>query len=289
MKPLIRVLPASSPSYTAFLCSTVRSGSTWVSEVLNAITKCRVIFEPLASHKISSWEYEERPCVPRDRDEPRLKGYFASLLSGAIYQSWIDHIGFRPWSNAMIVKLVRAAFIIGWLRENFPTVPIALLLRHPIPTAFSAMKLGWECPLETITSFRCISSEVIGHIQQSLGYSDSIFARWLTFWAVENSIALTEARRIGASVFFYESICDSPQNEFTRLASECGLPVQGFSYNRIRRPSATSRVSHEMSLEDRIESWIGECSSEQYRIAERVIGTFGLEDIYRARSPWPCT
>ena len=129
---------------TIFIAGMGRSGTTWVAETINYSNEFRILFEPFFPAKtkqLKDYQYIQyiRPNNKKDK-------YFSparSIIRGEIRNQWIDQFNKKYIYTKRLIKDIHCNLMLGWIKENFPGVPILFVIRHPLQVISSWQKLGW--------------------------------------------------------------------------------------------------------------------------------------------------
>ena len=275
------------PRHAMFLCSQGRSGATWVVEVLGEACDGRVLFEPCVTPLARAIAGDSlRPQLAADGQAGELERYYARLLSGRIHDPWIDKAGFRPWSDTLILKLIRANLMLPWLAARFPAVPIVLLFRHPVPVARSAVAQGWDSPLEHVLATPGLPPDLVAAGRPALVHAPGSYEQWVAHWALESALMLRAAQGLGAPLYFYEELRRDPAGQFPRLARSGGLELAHFRADQVGKPSCTA-ADQTWKAPEQVDAWLAEASAEELAWAAQMLAAFALEDLYDARAAMP--
>ena len=271
--------------------SSARSGSTWLSDILEESLGCRMVFEPLRRDKVPlaagvPWGRYSDPDGP----DAELDDVMRRILTGRVRSRWSDKFNRRRLPRRRLVKEVRATNLLPRIVERFPGMPIVFLLRHPIPTAWSAAELHWkpylgeflgQAPLVDgpLAPFRGIIAE---HAS-----SEDLFEKHVLRWCLENYIPVNFLAPGSVHVVFYENIVEDPDGEIERLSRYLDRFSGGGWVLAPERPSAVdlpSRANYRgtpvLAAEERLRSWCDEVPEPSIRLALEMVAAFGLDRIY---------
>jgi hypothetical protein len=274
---------------TILLSGTGRSGTTWVEEVINHDNSYRIIFEPFTGRKLDilvGWENKQY-LRPSNRDAAYLKAARA-ILSGKIKSPAIDHLNHRYFARRRIVKDIRTNLLLGWIKENFPQIPIILLLRHPCAVANSKLQLGWGCDLVELFRQTDLVTDFLSPFRERIDAAVDLFDRHILLWCIENYVPLSQFAPGEALVVFYERLVLSPEEHIPRIMDHVGRPYSNDVIAMTKKPSAFARPhSTVFSGEDPLRSWEKHISRSQRKRAADILSWFGLDKVYGADS-LPC-
>ena len=152
-----------------FLSAVGRSGTTWVTDLINFNNNYRYIHEPFHPNRINQVShYKYIQYIKPENKDPFFFVPAHNILSGRIRSLWTDSSNTTIVSSKRLIKDIRTNLLLKWMNVNFPEVPIILLLRHPCAVANSWLKLGWGIEergtkKDSQAAARiCLSSEIRG-------------------------------------------------------------------------------------------------------------------------------
>lgn len=276
---------------TILLAGTGRSGTTWVSNIINFNNEYRDIFEPFSSLYSKEWRafnYKQY-LRPDDKRESFLKAA-RNILTGKIKNKWVDQFNQRLICQKRIVKDIRINFLLKWINHNFNDIPIIFLIRHPCAVALSRMKLKWKTHLQTILEQeKLVNDFFMDHVETLKGY-DSEFDKQIALWCIENYVPLSQFENNEIYIMFYEKICMDPDKEFSLMFKWLGKQYHKEKITLIqKKPSAVSKKhSAILNNENLITKWVDFVSKEQVLKAVQILERFGLDRLY-GESPYPET
>ena len=134
---------------TVFLSSGARTGSTWVSEIINFENDYRFLFEPFSMvvPLRPSWAPRLEPddrlrYIRPECDDRDLLEQAARVVSGRLRHPEVDQYNYnaRVAFDRRLVKETKSNLFLKWLHRHFPQMKLLLLMRHPIPTVLSRLQ-----------------------------------------------------------------------------------------------------------------------------------------------------
>ena len=265
-----------------FLAGVGRSGTTWISEVINYNNDYRYIFEPFHPHKVPICRhFRYRQYLEPNNTDPRFIAPTNSILSGRIRTRWSESLNHKTLCDRRLIKDIRANLLLGWLHEQFPELPIVLLLRRPCAVAASKQKLGWHTHLNEFLSQSDLMSHHLEPFRSVMEAVQTDFERHIVLWCIETYVPLKQLQLNHLHLVFYEQSCSRPAEEIRRLFDFLGLPFSQAVLDSAQRPSAQSRSdSAIISGANRMDSWHKSVSPEQTRRAMEILHRFGLDGFY---------
>jgi len=277
---------------TLLLVGSPRSGTTWLAEVLTEALHCRLIFEPLRTKSVP-WTWPFRPAHyigPQDPSDPALEAIVDRILTGRIRNRFTDKFNTVHLPHCRLVKEVRATNLLPWIVDRYPHTPVIYLLRHPVPTSWSVVQLGWQVTFDAFFGQESLMEGPLRSHQSLIrekADSPDLFERTVLHWCLENlaPIQMLDASRV--HVVFYEQAVEDPQGELKRLQKY----LDGFDPTRWRlrttpikslgRASHTNHRGTDISSGTRrLEAWVDEVGPEQVETAVQLVRGLGLGRLY---------
>ncbi len=265
------------PEDTIFVAGSGRSGTTWLADKLNPRRDHRLIFEPFHTAKVPivSGFHRRQYLRPKDRREIYVQPA-RKILSGAIRNRWVDRFHRTFMARKRIVKDIRVNLMLGWMRENFPEMPIILLLRHPCAVAESQLSLGWKDILDETLDQRQLVEDYLTPIEAEIRSFQDPFERRVFLWCVENYVPLMQLADKEMTMAFYENLMIDPVPELRRINERLGINFDEAAAGELDRPSPVSRRNTPPSLD----GWRHRISEDRHRRAIEILALFGLDRIY---------
>lgn len=272
---------------TIFLAGTGRSGTTWLEDIINYTGSYRIMFEPFHSKKVDMVNhFSYRQYInPNNRDRKFIEPA-EIILSGKIRHSWIDQFNKSIIPKKRIIKDIRAHFMLKWIKEMFPEIPIILLLRHPCAVACSKLKLGWGTHLEEFLSQEELMDDYLNPFRDVIEYhykrKNNDFYKHILMWCIENYVPLKQFKKDEIQIIFYEKLCINPEEEarkiFDYIGEDCFIQKV---MSVIKKPSALSRKESAIySMTSLIDGWKRQVTDKQLRATIEMLSLFGLQEIY---------
>jgi hypothetical protein len=277
----------SDAASSVFLAGTGRSGSTWLSDIINYKNEYRYLFEPFhPGHGVAPAFGPRRYLRPADSAEMFLSPARA-ILEGRVRGEWVDKYNRRVVSRKRLIKEVRANLFLGWLRAHFPATPIVLLLRHPCAVVASQMALkdwDWSVVLANFSAQPDLMAEHLEPFRSQLERPMSEVEQYAVAWAIDYLVPLRELRPGEAHVLFYEHVVADPAQHIPPLFAFLGEPYQPVVLQGLQRPSAVSRPDSAIVAGGSVlADWSTRLSAEDVRTVLRVVEPFGLDIAYSDR------
>ncbi|MBN2304762.1 MAG: sulfotransferase [Anaerolineae bacterium] len=285
------LLDLNTDSHNAiFIAGTARSGTTWLTNIINYRNEYRYIFEPFYPARVPAAQFlAGRQYVRPDEDNPDLLALSEHILSGQIRNTWTARYNKRIVSQKRIVKAIRANMFLKWLRGHYPTLPIVLLLRHPCAVANSWVVKGYPQQLSEFLAQPALMEDFLEPHRDVLSGATDPFEQALLVWCVETLVPLIQLDPGDIHLMFYEQLVREPEQEIKRLFEYLKLPYDPAIMDQVEVPSQTSHSeSAVVTGSNRLAGWREHVSQEHHSCALELLKRFGLDTIY-SDDPLPDT
>jgi len=261
---------------TVFLAGSGRSGTTWLSGLVNHDSGYRQVFEPFHPGRVEDFRGfgSKQYLRPWDRRE-RFLAPARKAVTGGLRSGWTDRGGALV-SRRRLVKDIRANLLLGWLAENFPGMPIVLLMRHPCAVVASRLALGWRDNLDETIAQEDLVEDHLLPVEERVRAARDPFERHLFLWCIDNHVPLRQLSPGAVHLCFYENLVLDPEPELRRLFAFVGRDFDDGVLGKLARPSFTSRQGERPS----VDGWRSRVSAAQLAKAGEILGLFGLDRVY---------
>jgi len=262
---------------SVFLAGSGRSGTTWLSGIIARGCGYRYVFEPFNPGKVRAFEHfgSKQYLRPGDGREEFL-GPARLALTGRLRSPWADRFNGKFVARRRLIKDIRANLLLGWMRAQFPGMPIILLLRHPCAVVTSRLALGWKDNLSETMQQGDLIEDFLGPMQAEILAASDDFERHLFLWCIDNYVPLQQFGPGEIHLAFYENLMVDPERELRRLFDFLGEDPDDRVDNRLARPSPLSRKDVPPSLD----GWRGRIGEPRLERTREILTLFGLDGIY---------
>ena len=274
----------TSTANTILLSSMGRSGSTWISSLINYSNTHREIFEPFLPIRVAEanvFEYTQY-LNPHVDDSGYIEAA-KNILEGRLKrQTWLDSGNTRLISYKRLIKDIRTNLMLGWFHQKFPTMKIILLVRNPFSVVQSFMDLGWgiePCGTRREINILLEQKKLLADypiIEQSLTKIDieDRFEALMLQWCILNYVPLKQLPGTSIHLTFYEDYMLNPPLEIERLYDFINQKLDSRIFYTLKQPSRTSYAKREFRI-DNIRF-----SPAQIERGHQILDMFGLANLY---------
>ncbi len=270
-----------------------RSGTTWLSGLLNYEERRRVLFEPFARDMVlQAQPFERIPYISPEEYRPELASLARKILAGRVYGRWVDRDNSSWGYTERIVKTIRANMMLAWLKVQVPSMPIVWLVRHPLAIAWSWTQLGWSVygtqkggDVEFILGYKKLLRDYpeIERVARTLNLKDSL-ERSIFLWGVYHLLPSQELEKGHYCLVYYENLMRNPEAELKRIFDYLGLPQEGVKKALSKRNDASSTNFHQRNIEEEqgklVQNWKVQYTKGEIERARHIVQAFGLGHFY---------
>jgi hypothetical protein len=272
---------------TVYIAGTGRSGTTWLSDLINYRNEYRQIFEPFHPHGPVRSSFPRHLYLrPDDADATRLSAA-SQVLSGHVRGYAVDRFNKRYVSSRRVIKDISSNLFLKWLHDHFPEMPIVFLMRHPCGVLQSQHSVGWERRLDRMLSQEALLHDFIGPFMPELTKMRYTFEQHIAMWCIQNYVPLRQFRPGEIHVMFYEDLCVRPEQELRALFGYLG---KRFDTRILASVGIASLMAGGHSAifrgETPVGAWTEELAPAEVRRAMEIVSMFGLDAIY-SEDPMP--
>ncbi|MCB0165885.1 MAG: sulfotransferase domain-containing protein [Anaerolineae bacterium] len=264
-----------------------RSGTTWISNLINSRKQYRYMFEPF--HPILvPWmkKFMKFQYLRPNNTSKYFLGRGRVVFSGQLQHPRINRHNQYESHHGLLIKDIHAHLFINWVDVQFPHVKKVMILRHPCAVALSKMRLkrwNWPRDPEIFFSQPELCQDHLSGFEHVTERVASMFERYVLTWSILHYVPLQQLNNQQIHLVFYEALCTNPEHELSRLFSYLGEPTElGPELKAmLKTPSRTSRGhSAIITGADLIDGWRKELTREEIKRALDILVVFDLDRIY---------
>lgn len=271
-----------------------RSGTTWVSDIINYDNRFRELFEPFHPdwvHQMSFLQYHQyiRPF----NGSEKFNAIAGKVFSGNFYHPRIDRTSRKLLYDGLLLKDISTNLFAYHVHQKFKNVKIALLVRNPFAVAVSKYKKkkwNWMNEPERFLEQKFLYQDHLKpfeYIIREVANDDDYIVKQVLIWCVINYVPLKQFKKSELCVIFYENLVMNPNVETARIINELGLgstakPVK-IPQSLIDKPSIVSD-QRTVPFSQTLNSWREEISEIQYKKGLEILEYFGFGELYDPNS-----
>ncbi len=208
-----------------WLLSDGRSGSTWMSGLINARGDFREYFEPL--HSARTPEFSGEPLIPYARGGAAALKYVAfyrRVFAGEFALEGCGPSG--PADGPIIVKDIHALLIARATLDGLADVRPICLVRHPLDVARSKLALDdwtWLREPAQLLQDRALAEDWLAPYEAHIRAAQRPFEKYVALWAI---LHLVFSRSVGEALYIrYDADPARLKQQVDDVRASAGLPA----------------------------------------------------------------
>lgn len=266
-----------------------RSGTTWVSNILNHHGSYRLLFEPFHPIKVPEMSFlSAHEYLHESVEHLRLEAAVRDVFSGTFNHPRVNQPRSRTQPLGVVVKDIFANLFSYWAYRNFLGIRPILLIRNPFAVAVSKLskaQWSWSNNPSDLLNQNALFSDFLHEKEDLIGAviaQKDPFLNQLLTWSILNYVPLTQFAEQELCVTFYEQVCLQPELELDRMQTFVGqhydINLDDRLFDRVNKLNQTS---NNMALEESaLAKWRKELSVSQISSGLDVLDIMGLADLY---------
>ena len=273
------------PSGTVLLAGSGRSGTTWMSQIINHGNVYRDVFEPFHPQhvrQVSGWPAMR--YLPVNQVGHEASEQVQTLLAGRVRSRWTDRYNRKACAKARLIKAIRANLMLGHIREHTPQVKLLFAMRHPCAVVHSRVKLNWDTHLDELLAQPALMRDHLGPYRETIERVHTSTDTWqkhLAMWCIENAVPLRELSPGDMHLLRYEDLCQDFDNEVSRLFGFLNRAVPpGIHAAAKQRSAHFRRDSAILHGGDLIGDWQRHVQPKHIDAMLDMLSQFGLSHLY---------
>lgn len=283
-----------SKDSTILISGMGRSGTTWLSELLNYNHSFRDVFEPFLPYKVEEAKnFKYLQYLDPSNNNTDLARSAKNILSGRLRSTWTDVNISKLIYTKRIVKDIRINLMLAWLKNIRPTMPIILILRSPYSVIESYKELGWgtEAGGKTSDYDRIISQNKIlrNHpfltkIIKSIDKDDHI-SKLAFQWCIFYYIPIKELSEKDYLLIHYEHLLLEPETALKKILNYINYNIEKDKLlDLLDKPSNTNyrKTNFNKDKNQLIEKWKISLTKNEISKINKMIDKFDMNYLYNS-------
>jgi len=290
MKRIIYFFYPINYKNTIWLIGAGRSGTTWVSSLINYRNSYRELFEPFHTKipEMYLMGFKKNLFLNEEGKRRWLRFLIKKVLQGKFYHPRVERsnkfINFYG-NDFLLVKDIFVNLIAYEVCTNNSKVKPILLIRNPFAVALSVReRKNWSwmtdpkeflLQKELFENYLKPFNEIILDISANGSYLD----KQILIWSIINYIPLLQFTEKKLLVTFYEDWLLNPEQELKKVQNYLNIPiVSSVDIKNSKKFKESSRTSSKKEFE--ISSWNKKISIDEIKSGMKILKKFGLENLY---------
>ncbi len=279
------------PKTSILVFGSIRSGSTWLAEVLSSLDGHVQIFEPLHPEFVPDARktlVERNPYVPSVDSWPAGRScLFGKILSGKLVNSWtMSQASIQEvfHANRLVIKFVRGNLLLEWLAANMDIHTPVLVIRHPCAIIASHLNKGWPPSKNVLlgNSYFDRFPEIRNDCSE-LSEPEELAA---LAWCLRYHAPLMSQKPYPFILVSYEKLVRNGKEELEKLFRALDIPLDKKAIDQLSIPSDTvTKGSQVVAGRDPLAGWRGKLNDRQVDNILAVLNKFGMDFYSTALEP----
>jgi hypothetical protein len=271
-----------------------RSGTTWLSDLINWEKSYREMFEPFHPKFVRQMNgLLFNQYVRPDDAAHRLLPVASEVFCGRLRDDRVDQANRGLWYRGLLIKDVFASLFACWAARQFPNLKIVLLIRNPFAVALSKWKTKdwhWTTDPRDFLKQGSLADDYLRPFEDLIrAAGDDYIENQVLIWAILHYVLLLQFKPGELHVVFYEDLLRQPEQELTRLfrylKPDCVDRMTEGALRVLPRPSRVAPKDKKVvGATWRIGAWKDELSAEQIERGAKILARFGLDRLDDADS-----
>jgi len=267
-----------------------RSGTTWVSNLINHDQYFREMFEPFHPEFI-----EEMSCLqshlylrPNDINE-NFQSVANEVFKGKLWNKRIDQDNSVGIYKGLLIKDIFGNLFSNWVYQNYPDIQMTLLVRNPfavVPSKYDRKDWGWATDPFILFNQDQLREDYLLEFEDlmcEVKSEDNYILKQILIWSIIHYVPFKQFKSNQLHVMFYENIFQNTQEEMRNLSKFINKPFTYLSDDFIKKPS---KVAGENIIKGNspINSWMNKIPASTIDKGMHILEQFGLENLYDSNS-----
>ncbi len=273
-----------NPSKTLFISGMGRSGTTWLSQILNYDNRYRYIFEPFYPERSDLCNFfEKRQYLRPNTNYPKYLYSANQIISGKVRSHFLDRYNAKFLCRKRMVKDVQTNLLLGWINQNFKKTKILLTIRHPCAVANSWLKLNWEPLVDVYLNQKELVEDYLKEFEKDIKKAETKYEKLLYMWCIEYYVPLQQKRNnlLEMKQILYEDLCRNFEQTIRSVYEYIEEKHSPSLYEMKDKPSYTTRpFAAILQKTNLLHSWKDSLTKKQIKQARDITSLFELEKMY---------
>lgn len=271
-----------------------RSGTTWVSDIINYDKRFRELFEPFHPDWVQAMSFlEYHQYIRPQHASAKFDAIAQAVFSGNFYHPRIDRTSKKLLYGGLLLKDISTNLFAYHVHQKFRNVKTVLLMRNPFAVAVSKYKKkewNWMNEPEKFLQQEFLYQDYLKPFEaliKEVSQSDDYILKQVLIWSVINYVPLKQFKKEELCVIFYENLVLNPNEETARILDELGLSSGSnavkIPQSLIDKPSIVSE-KRSMPFSETLNLWRNEVSETQLTKGREILEQFGFGSLYDSNS-----
>ncbi len=270
-----------------------RSGTTWVSDLINFDGRYREMFEPYHPRLVPGMEFLKTHKYYRPEEfDGEIYHISKSIFNGNFYNERVDMKNTRIFYSGLLVKDIFANLLSYSVFRRISNMKIILLMRNPFSVALSKRKRSnwyWETDPLKLLSQKNLYDDYLYKFEDIIietAKKDSFLLNQILIWSIINYVPIMQFEEGDLYICHYEDVVNDARKEIINI-NRFIYGDSGVVHNihipeeTIMSPSMVSNMNRrDLSKEEILGGWVRMIPQDVFSHGMNVLKEFGLDRIY---------
>ena len=296
---LIRIKQQNfNPENSILVMGVMRSGTSWLGEMVTKILNARSIFEPL-NFPFTDFKDLGKGILYNDVSNKKnlvLNKTLEKIITGKLKPNYfVDKDNIKGIYEYRVIKSLRLVWLIDYISLNYPQVPILFIFRNPFACIRSQCEVAFNNK-EQLTISKWYYKELLNNrkienvLWNNIGkyYIESENYKIYKFasLAVHYSFVIKCSNKNDNIKFLnYENLINDPlkqQNQIIDFLKKFGFRTNKLPISDFRRPSRSTKKQEKKLVKKGkgLNKWLGYFDENEIEEFNNIIKHFELSDLY---------
>jgi len=270
-----------------------RSGTTWVSDLINYDKRYREMFEPFHPKFVRDMDFIVPHQYIRQNDSnEQLTLLVKDIFNGKFTNPRVDSGNHSFLYKGLLVKDIFANCLCYWVVSQYHKIKPVLLIRNPFSVALSKFKKKdwfWVTEPMDLLNQHSLKEDYLLPFEDDIkrvAHENNYILNQVLIWSIINYVPLRQFEPGSIHICFYEDIYNEPSEEVSKIFQFVrGKQTVVLSEDVVKRPSRViGTESNLLSGTSPVSSWMNELDPKLIDDGLRVLQRFGFEGLYNDMS-----
>lgn len=275
---------------TLWLIGDGRSGTTWVSNLINHDTYFREMFEPFHPEFVEEMDFiSSHYYLSPDEINEKFRSIANQVFSGKLFNLRTDQDNSPRIYKGLFIKDIFANLLSNWVYQNHSDIKITLLVRNPFAVAsskYAKRDWNWVSDPYTLLKQQSLKNDYLLKFEDLIHEvcrEDDYILKQILIWSIIHYVPFKQFKSDQIHVMFYENVFLNPQQEISELSKFINKPFTYLSDDIIKKPSKVVGDNIN-SGKSPINSWMNTLPSSTIDKGMHILEQFGLDNLYDSNS-----
>ena len=272
-----------------------RSGTTWVSDLINHDKRYREMFEPFHPRLVNKMKFLAPHQYIRENDQnEKLRHIASDIFSGKFTHRRVDLENQSLTYKGLLIKDIFANLLSYWASLNFPHIKPVLLIRNPFSVALSKQKKKtwfWATEPLALLNQTALYEDFLRPFEDTIrrtSQKNDYILNLVLIWSIINYVPLRQFKPGTIHICFYEDLFTNTNEEISRIFPFTGgSPKEELQLDTslLSRPSRVSgKESNVLSGTSPVSYWKNELPAHLIDEGLQILQEFGFDELYDGNS-----